>query len=317
MRILVFGAGSVGSLLGGMFARTGHEVWLLGRPWHIDAIEKNGLLITGIWGDYHIKALELARHTEEVQQKNLKFDLILLTVKSFDTQKAISELKPFLSENTTLLSFQNGLGNIETILEVVRPEQFLVGRIITGVEIEPGKVNVTVSADDLVIGELPNTKTVLSAVQVMQMFNNSKIKTRAVPNILTYIWAKVIYNCALNGICALNEIPYGKILEKEETRQDMEKIVHECYEVGLKKGISLDPATSTDYIKLLTQKLIPLTAVHYPSMLQDLKKGKRLEIEALNGAIFRLGQALHVSTPVNQRIAIDVQKKSLAVTNKS
>lgn len=310
MRILVFGAGAVGSLLGGMLARTGHEVWLLGRAAHLDAIEKNGLEISGIWGNYRTKALELASSAEEIKSKNLSFDLILFTVKSYDTKSAIAQAASFMSDSTTLLSFQNGLGNIEAILEKIKPEQFLAGRIITGVEMEPGKIKVTVSADDLVIGSLPNLRAIYSADKAVQLFNMAKVKARAVPDIFTYIWAKVIYNCALNGICAIHGIPYGKILDNPETKRKMEEVVRECYAVALKKGIVLDPPDAESYLKLLIGKLIPLTATHYPSMLQDIQKAKRVEIEALNGAIAKLGRELGVPTPANQNITDQINKKS-------
>ncbi len=301
MNILVFGAGGIGSVLGGFLARMGHDVSLVGRDWHLDAVRKQGLVITGIWGDYRIKAFQCYRSVSELPKKD--FDLVLLTVKSYDTAKAMDEVLPFLGEKTTLISFQNGLGNIEIILEKgVKPENYLVGRVIFGVDLEPGIVKVTVSADDVRIGELPGVETRLGAFQAARILSLAKVPAQPVPNILTYIWSKVIYNCALNGICSLHEMPYGKILEFEDTRKAMERVVEECYAVGSKKGIKLDPPGYHDFIQLLKEKLIPSTAAHYPSMLQDLKRGKRTEIGALNGAIRRFGEELGISTPENKRI---------------
>ncbi len=301
MNILVFGAGGVGSVLGGFLTRMGHDVSLVGRDWHLDPVRKQGLVITGIWGDYRIKAFQCYRSASEVLKKD--FDLVLLTVKSYDTAKAMDELLPFLGEKTTLLSFQNGLGNIETILEKgVKPENYLIGRVIFGVELEPGVAKVTVNADDVRIGGLPGIETRLSAFQASRIFSLAKVPAQPAPDILTYIWSKVIYNCALNGLCSLHEMPYGKILEADETRQAMERVVEECYSVGSKKRIKLDPPGSGDFLKLLKEKLIPSTAAHYPSMLQDLKRGKRTEIGALNGAIRRFGEELGIPTPENKRI---------------
>src|SRR5437868_11853301 len=120
MKILIFGAGGVGSVVGGFLARTGHEVSLLGRPWHIDRIRKNGLSISGIWGDYRIKAFDLYTDAAQIPPQSA-FDLIILSVKSFDTEKAVQELAPFMGEDTMLLSLQNGLGNVETILKKIKP----------------------------------------------------------------------------------------------------------------------------------------------------------------------------------------------------
>ncbi len=301
MNILVFGAGGIGSVLGGFLTRMGHDVSLVGRDWHLDVVRKKGLIITGIWGDYCIKAFQCYRLASEIPKKD--FDLILLTVKSYDTAKAMDEIFPLLGEKTTLISFQNGLGNIETILEKgVKPENYLIGRVIFGVELEPGVAKVTVNADDVRIGGLPGIETRLSAFQAARIFSLAKVPAQPVPNILTYIWSKVIYNCALNGLCSLHEMPYGKILESEETRKEMERVVEECYAVGLKKGIKLDPPGQHDFIALLKEKLIPSTAAHFPSMLQDLKRHRRTEISALNGAIRRFGEELGVPTPENKRI---------------
>jgi 2-dehydropantoate 2-reductase len=299
MKILIFGAGGVGSVLGGFLARTGHAVSLLGRRWHLDVIKKDGLTISGIWGNYRIKAFDL--YTEVSQIKEPGFDLILLTVKAYDTSKALGQLLPLMKERTILLSFQNGLGNVETLLEKVSPEKFLAGRVIFGVETLPGQVKVTVNADDVVLGAMPGVTPVLSPERMAAVFQNSKIPTKAVPNILTFLWAKVIYNCALNPLCTVHEIPYGKILENEERKRSMELIVRECYAVALKKEVELEPQTAQEYLELLSGSLIPKTALHFPSMLQDLKKGKPIDIDALNGAICRMGKELGVPTPENQK----------------
>ncbi len=303
MKVLIFGAGGVGSVVGGFLARLGNDVSLLGRAWHLDAVEKQGLVITGIWGDYRIKALECYRRADEILQKNKKFDLIILCVKSFDTAKAVEELLPFMDGQTMLLSLQNGLGNIETILQKgVKPENYIAGRLIFGVELEPGIVKVTVNADDVRIGALPGVEPKTNVFQLSRAMTMAKIPTQAVPDILTYIWAKVIYNCALNAICSLHEMPYGKILENEKTREQMKRVVRECYQVAEKKGIMLNPDSAELFIALLIEKLIPSTASHFPSMLQDLKRGKRTDIDALNGAIARYAQEQNTTAPENKAL---------------
>jgi 2-dehydropantoate 2-reductase len=302
LNILIYGAGGVGSVLGAFLARTGHQVSLLGRPWHLEAIRRNGLTVTGIWGDYRMKAFDLYASAAEIRDAGAKFDLIVLTVKSYDTAAAVADIAPMMTPETTLLSFQNGLGNVEKILEKIKPEQYLAGRVIFGVEIEPGLVRVTVSGDSLSIGALPGPKPLVSPERVAAVFTNSKVPAKAVPDILAVLWQKAIYNCCLNGICAVNEIPYGKILENDATRTQMEAVVHECYAVAGKKGVELDPSSADAFLDLLKTTLIPKTAAHYPSLLQDMKKGKRIDIDALNGAIVRLGEETVVSTPANRSV---------------
>ena len=309
MRILFFGAGGVGSLFGGFLARMGHDVSLLGRASHMDAIAKQGLSITGIWGDYRIKAFNLFTDAGEIKKKNISFDVIFLTVKSYDTAAAMEVVPSLMSEKTMLVSFQNGLGNSETILKKIKPEQYLAGRVITGIETSPGKIKVTVTADPVAVGGLPGVKTLVRAFDIAQTLNSARIPCVPVPDILTVIWAKVIYNCALNGICTIEEIPYGKILDNERTRNQMTEVVRECYAVGLKKGITLSPKTADEFINLLVKRLIPSTATHTTSMLQDLRNGKRIEIDSLNGVICRLGAETGIPTPQNACIVEAVLAK--------
>ena len=123
------------------------------------------------------------------------------------------------------------------------------------------------------------------------------------------ILAKVIYNCALNGICSLNEMTYGKILENDATRLQMERVIRECYAVGLKKAVKLDPPSADAFIQLMKEKLIPSTATHFPSMLQDLCRGKRTDIDVLNGAISCYGQEVGIPTPENDAITQTIHQK--------
>jgi 2-dehydropantoate 2-reductase len=316
VKVLVFGAGGIGSVMGGFLARTGHDVSLIGRSWHLDVIAKQGLTITGIWGDYRMKAFDLYRSAEELKKKNAEYDLILLSVKSYDTARAMDDVLPLMTERTTLISFQNGLGNIETVLEKgVKPEDYLVGRVIFGVDLSPGIAKITVNADDVRIGALPGIKPKLGDFKAAQLFNAAKVPTQAVPDILTYVWSKVIYNCALNGICSLHQMPYGDILKNDETKALMEEVVKECYAVGLKKGIALNPLSADDFIVLLKNKLIPSTASHTPSMMQDLKRGRRTEIAALNGAIRRFGEELGIPTPANKAVEEGVLARESAGTS--
>ncbi len=310
MKVLIFGAGGVGSVLGLFLARSGHDVSLLGRPWHMDAIRKKGLFVTGIWGDYASKAFDLYTSAAAVGARGAAFDLIVLTVKSYDTARAVEEIVPLMGPQTTLLSLQNGLGNAETILARVPADRVLVARLIFGVEVEPGVARVTVQSDPVAIGPAPGgVKPLLSPMELAHVFSKAKVPAVAVPDILPVLWAKVVYNCALNGICSLEEMPYGKILEREDTREAMRRVVRECYAVAAAKGVRLEPVSAEDYLRFLEGRLIPQTAAHYPSMLQDLRKGKRTDIAALNGVISGMGRESGVPTPENDRIVAEIGRK--------
>ena len=312
MKVLVFGAGGVGSVVGGLLARMGHEVSLIGRARHLEPIRKEGLRITGIWGDYQIRALDVYTSAAELGPQS--FDLILLTVKAYDTAQAVEEITPLIKDDTILLSLQNGLNNLEAILKKIHATQVLMGCVPVGVECSPGAAKVTVQYDSLVIGPVLGGSS--AAPRIAAALTLSKIPTKPVDYIVPFLWAKAIYNCALNGICTLLEIPYGKILERDETRRWMEDIVRECYAVASKKGIALEPPMADAFIDLLLKSLIPKTAAHFPSTLQDLKRGKKTEIEFINGAVCRYGQETRVPTPQNRRITDEVLKKYLTSNKK-
>jgi 2-dehydropantoate 2-reductase len=133
-----------------------------------------------------------------------------------------------------------------------------------------------------------------------------------VKNIERYIWSKVVYNCALNPLASILDVPYGELLNTDETKRLMRQIVREVYAVAQERGIRLVPGSARGYVRLLFDRLIPLTAAHHPSMLQAIRRGKPTEISALNGAIVNLGRESGVATPVNEILAelIRVKEKS-------
>ena len=304
MKILIYGAGSIGCVFGGFLSKAGEEVVLLGRPAQMEAIKAKGLQIEGIWGAHQIKDLLAYSNSEHLKEDHAgTFDLILLTVKSYDTVAALADIVNIINNKTIVLSLQNGLGNIEAVSKALGQEQTLGGRVIFGAETAvPGAVKVTVSADDVVIGKISPNTSLEKVEEIASLFSFAGIKTRTTPEIDKFIWGKVIYNCALNGLASLLNINYGQLLDSEHTKDIMRRIVGEVYLIAQKKGIALEPATKEEYIKTLFNRLIPLTSSHRPSMLQDIEKGKKTEIDALNGAIIRMGKDASISAPTNQLI---------------
>ena len=308
MRVLILGAGALGSVLGGFLAKAGHDVTLLGRAWHLDVVRQDGLRISGLWGEHRVKRLAVATRTEEVTAAP-PFDWIFVCVKAHQTAEAAAQLKTWLGPSTFICAFQNGLGNYEALLQTVPPERLALGRVIFGVEIEPGRVRVTVFADEVLIGspdaKFPGTQAAALAAELQE----SGIPARATATILLSLWAKVLYNCALNGFSALLEVPYGKLLERPETKRLMRTIIEEAYRVAAAHRIRLEPSKAGAYAELLFSRLIPDTAGHHSSMLQDLRHGRPTEIDALNGAIVRLGREAGVDAPVNALVTRLVHEK--------
>ena len=298
MNILVMGAGAVGSAVGGFLAQGGHRVALVGRGPHMAAIHERGLRIEGIWGEHLIRGLRTFTSVQEMPREH--FDLVLITTKSYDTSEAAKQALLLLSEDSLVVSLQNGLGNVETISEIVGDHRAVGGRLIFGIKIpEAGRAEITVYADKVMLGS-PSHKVDFARLEaIAAAFTKAGIPTEATLEIGQFIWGKVFYNCCLNPLSALLEVTYGELSEHSETRQIMTLVIDEIFAVAGAKRVSLAWRSPLEYQGLLFGRLIPDTYAHHASMLQDVMRGKKTEIDALNGAIARLGEETGIPTPVN------------------
>lgn len=298
LRVLVMGAGSMGSVVGGFLAKAGHAVTLVGRDKHMAAIREQGLGITGIWGEHRVTSLRT--QTDVTGLSKGDFDLILITVKSYDTQAAVEAVQPLVDADTLVCSYQNGLGNAEIIAEAVGREHTAGARVIFGVWLpEPGHAEVTVIANPTALGVYGSRAPAEHVHAIAQAMDAAGVPTVCTKEIATVLWAKVAYNCALNPLSALLDVPYGALVETEHTRETMREVVAELYAVGQAMDIRLKPTTAEAYMSLLFEELIPPTAAHYASMREDFRHKRRTEIEALNGAICRYGARHGIPCPTN------------------
>jgi len=298
MRVLVVGAGAIGSVFGGFLAKAGYQVSLVGRRRHMAAIADQGLRIGGIWGEH--KVTNLATFVSTTDLPHQRFDLVLITTKSYDTGEALCEVYPLVSPDTVVISLQNGVGNVEAISGVVGPTRTLVGRVIFGVELHiPGQVEVTVYQDKVMLGSPTSAVAQERVEEIAQVFTEAGIPSEATTEITKYIWGKVLYNCCLNALSALLECNYGELMERGETRQIMSQVIAEVFAVAESEGVALMWQSPQEYERRLLDVLIPDTYAHHSSMLQDVRQGRRTEIDAMNGAIATLGRQVGLETPTN------------------
>jgi 2-dehydropantoate 2-reductase len=299
MKVLIFGAGSMGSIFGG-FLSSENDVSLIGRKNHVDSINEKGLLVTGIWGEHSFSKLRAFKSVEEVQEDSV-FDLIMITTKAYDTEAAVKEIKPFVKGTSVVMSMQNGIGNEETISRAVGVKKTMGGMAIFGGKIlEPGHAEVTVFASDCLVGDL-NGGLSRRVEQIAESFSSAGIPTKASENIKRDKWMKAFYNIALNPLSAILRVPYGVLGERKESKDLMKSMLKEAFNVAASLDISLK-FTWEEYFKYLIEKQLPPTSAHRSSMLQDIERGKKTEIDYLNGAIVRLGQDRGIETPVNETI---------------
>ncbi len=309
MKILVFGAGAIGSAFGGFLSKY-HDVTLLGRLRHLRAIRSRGLEVSGIWGRHTFRNFRLETDFKNLVPQKPFFDLILVTVKSYDTYAAGRAVRKIAGPGTLVVSLQNGLGNIEALRRFLPSKQVLAGRVIFGVEVPgPGRIKITVIAAPTAVGETHVKRVTPRVRRLAKIFVQAGLPAVAVRDVESLLWAKVIYNCALNPLASLLECHYGLLAETGITRLVMEDVIREIYSVARCARVRLEPQDSGGYIRLFYRKLVPRTYHHHPSMLQDLQNGKPTEIGALNGAIVRLGRELGVGTPVNRALEFLIRRK--------
>jgi 2-dehydropantoate 2-reductase len=309
MKILVYGAGAVGSTFGGFLSRD-HEVTLLGRRRHLQAIRRRGLEVTGIWGRHRFRRFVLETDVRNLIRSRKAFDWILVTVKSYDTLQAARALRRLAAPSSVIVLLQNGLGNIEIFHRYFPRRQVLAGRVIFGAVVSaPGRVKITVMAHPTAVGETAQRKVTPRVRRMVRGFAKAGLPSVACADVQALLWAKVIYNCALNPLASLLACHYGLLGESGQTRAVMDRVIEEIYQVARKAGVRLAPPSPAAYRKVFYSTLVPRTYHHHPSMLQDLRYGRRTEIDALNGAIVRLGRRYQVRTPANRYLTYLVKKK--------
>ncbi len=289
-RVAVVGAGAVGGYFGGMLARAGAPVIMIGRPAFVEAAKKNGLFLDTL---QFKEAVRVEASTELAAVRGA--DVVLFCVKTTDTESTARAVAPLLSSSATLVSLQNGVDNAEKIRAAGIDALSAVVYVAASVP-EPARVK-HVGRGDLVIGP-PNAR----AENFAALFERAGVPCRISENIDGELWTKLIWNCALNAISALGRAKYGQIAASEDARKVVENAVNEVLAVAAAARISLPgvadiQAGLAGALKIATQMSGAISSTG-----QDLMRGKRTEIDSLNGYIARRGAELGVPTPVNHAL---------------
>ena len=292
MKTVIMGAGAMGNLFGGMLAFSGEEVWLVDiRKENVDAINAVGLTVER-QGKIQIIG---GNATTDVSSIG-KADLVLLFVKTYDTEKAVSDALAAQDKNTVFLSLQNGLGNEEAICSKVDRKQVMLGVTGQGATLlGPGHIR-HAGWGKTYIGPLdPGMSD--RAAQIAQGFRDAEIDTEVSPNIHELIWDKLLVNVGINALTALTDMKNGELLDYPETLRLMEALVSEAAEVAKKKGIRIagNPLEQT-------KSVIEATKANRSSMGQDIDYRRQTEIDAINGAVVREAEKLGLSVPFNRAV---------------
>ena len=298
MKIVIVGPGAMGCLFAAFLSKSKEELWLLDKN-KDNAAKINGIGITleGASGTWQAKP----KTTTNVQDIG-KADLILICVKSFHTKQAVEQIKPLLQQNTKVMTLQNGIGNIEIISELAGEDKVIGGITSEGATlIETGKIR-HAGGGETIIGTLDG-KAPVEIRGIRELFNKVGLQTKMSRDIKGLIWSKLIINVGINALTAITRLPNGKLIEFEGTKRILRDAVTEATRIAKRKRIKLiydDPLAKVEAV-------CEGTSANISSMLQDVLKKKRTEIDFINGVIVRLGQELGIAVPTN-KLLLDLIK---------
>lgn len=302
MRALVYGGGAVGLGLASCLLKSGCRVDIIARENTVRSLRKDGLVRTGIFGQYHAGPAKFGSFASLDELDKQACDYILVCTKSFDSFEAakdLSEHKSIFGEKTKIVHFQNGWGNAEAFTSFFEKATIYTARVITGFRRQkPNEVEVTVHADSIHIGSLFGAD--LWAVQdLAEVIDKGGVPCETTGHIGRDIWAKMLYNCALNPLGAILDVPYGKLAEQQSARAVMDSIAGEVFAVMIKAGYETHWQSVDDFLDVFYGRLVPDTAEHKSSTLQDIIAKKPTEIDALNGAVIKMAENLGLPVPHN------------------
>ncbi|TRZ95657.1 2-dehydropantoate 2-reductase [bacterium] len=298
MKIVVVGSGAMGCLFAAFLSKSKEEIWLLDKNKEKAAkINECGISLEGVSGFWQAKV----KTTVNLADIG-KADLILICVKSFHTKLAVEQIKPLLGEETKILTLQNGMGNIEVIAEIAGEERVIAGVTNEGATlIDSGKIR-HAGRGETIIG-MVNGKTPVEIRSIREIFNKVGFETKMSRDIKSLIWSKLIINVGINALTAITRLPNGKLPEFEGTKRILRDAVTEATRIAKRKRIKLiydDPLAKVEAV-------CEGTSTNLSSMLQDVLRKKRTEIDFINGVIVRFGQELGIPVPTN-KLLVDLVK---------
>ena len=283
-KVAVMGAGAVGCYYGGMLARAGHDVTLIARPQHVQAITRDGLHMQTRSFDEQVR---LSASSDPGAVRGAR--LVLFCVKSTDTEAAGALIRPHLAPDALVLCLQNGVDNADRLRTVLPQHTVAAAVVYVATEMAgPGHVKHH-GRGELVIEPSP------ASAAVAQALIAAGVPTEISDNVRGALWAKLILNCAYNAVSAITQLPYGQTVAGEGVQDLMRDVVAECLAVAQAEGVQV-----AGDVHAAVDKLAASMPSQLSSTAQDLARGKPTEIDYLNGLIVRRGAALGVATPANR-----------------
>lgn len=283
MKIAVMGAGAVGCFYGALLHRAGHEVVLIGRPALVDAVRSEGLRLQMAESD---EVLRLPAYVSPAAARGA--GLVLFCVKSGDTESAGAAIAPWLAADCPVLCLQNGVDNAARLSEVLqRPALPVAVYVAVGMD-GPAHV-VHHGRNELVLGPGPGSEA------AARLLGAAGIPSTVTPRVHEALWTKLTINCAYNALSALTQLPYGELIRRPGMAETIASVVEECRGVAAAAGITLAESLLEDTLAISRSMATQLS-----STARDLSRGRRSEIDHINGYLVREGERQGIATPVNR-----------------
>ena len=291
MRIAVIGAGGLGGYFGGRLARAGEDVIFLARGTHLAAMQADGLRVESVRGDFALGPEET--HATDDPSAIGRADIVLFTVKSYDTDATASTLSPLIGPDTAVISLQNGIDNGEKLAARLGASHVAggVAYIFAGI-VGPGVVRHTGGPARLIFGELDGRRTP-RLMAFLEACQRAEIEAELSDDIRVALWTKYGFICAQAGLTAATRQPIGVIRDMGPAWDLFRQILEEAAAVGRAEGVAL-PADLVERQVALASGLAPTL---YSSLYDDLMSGRRIELDALLGELVRRAGRVGVATP--------------------
>lgn len=293
MKFAIFGTGGVGGYFGGRLAQAGHDVTFIARGKHLAAIEKTGLHVDSIVGDFVISPVKATNSPASVGP----VDVVLVAVKTWQLPMAIGEMKPLVGQKTIIIPLLNGVEAPDQLSATLGRKHVLGGLCrISAFIAEPGHIRHVSIQPYIAFGELDNRKSKRVQEVLHAFFKAPHVEAEVPDDIQTAIWEKFIFICTVSGIGAVTRQSVGDYRAIPETRSLLEKVLSETIAVGRARGVKLNPDVKE---KILTNLIDQIPSGTMASMQKDIMEGRPSELEAQNGAVVRLGREAGIPTPAN------------------
>jgi 2-dehydropantoate 2-reductase len=296
MEIVVVGPGAIGCLFAAYLAREGSGVWLLDhRPDRAKFLSERGITVESERGDFHAR-MKVTAKPGDIKSA----DLLILCVKANSTTDAAARLKGTISPQSHLLTLQNGLGNVERLGEFFGSSRIFAGATSHGATLlDVGRVR-HAGFGEILMGETGGANTVLEGRAKLQnlsvTLNRAGLQAQLVDDIETVLWRKLVVNVGINALTAILGVPNGELLKIPDCAHLMNGAVAEAVEVARHCGIHLNPQEEMERVKGVCRS----TKVNISSMLQDVRRKKKTEIDQLNGEVVKMATGYGITTPVNE-----------------